>query len=103
MQSLIDDFDPDDREEMMARADALTSTLLETGLVERSPDDELLNLDYVVKAMRRKSSKMVGEVKAFYRALSSYDDDDAEMAAAQDSLETFGPILLEDLNEAKGK
>lgn len=102
LQSLIDDFDPEDREEMKTRADVLTSTLLETGLIERSPDDHLLSLDYVVKSMRMKSSKMAEEVESFYRALSSYRDDD-NMELAQGALETFGPVLLEDLKQARKK
>ena len=102
LQSLIDEFDPDDREEMKTRADVLTSTLLETGLVERSPDDDLLGLDYAVKAMRMKSSKKARQVASFYRALSSYDDDEP-METAKESLEEFGQVLLDDLNEAKEK
>jgi hypothetical protein len=102
LQSLVDDFDPDEREEMKARADVLTSALLDSGLVLRSPDDYLLGLDYAVKALGMKSSKMSWAVSLFYRALSSYDDDD-DMDSAQESLEAFAPVLLEDLNRAKEK
>jgi hypothetical protein len=103
LQSLIDEFDRDDREEMKARADALTSTLFRTGLIHRSPDDYLLRLDHAVKAMGMKSSEMARQVASFYRALSRYDDDDHSMWDAQESLEVFGPVLLKDLREAKEK
>lgn len=102
LQSLMNDFDENDREEMKARADVLTSALLETGLVPRSPDDYLLGLDYAVKAMGMRSRKVARHVMSFYRALSSYDEDD-RMDEARESLETFGPVLLEDLNQAKAK
>lgn len=102
LDSLINDFDPEDREEMKTRADVLTSTLLETGLIERSPDDHLLSLDDVVKSLRMESSKMTEDVESFYRALSSYRDDD-NMEVAQEALEKFGPVLLEDLNQARKK
>jgi hypothetical protein len=103
LESLIDEFDYQDREEMKTRADVLTSTLLETGLIERSQDDYLLGLDDVVKSLRMKSSKMAGDVASFYHALSSYDEDYDAMESAHQSLQEFGPVLLEDLKQAKAK
>jgi hypothetical protein len=103
LDSLIDEFDPDDREEMQTRADMLTDALLESGLVARSPDDYLLSLDDVVKSLRMKSSKMAGDVVSFYRALSSYEEDYDAMESAHESLQKFGPVLLEDLKQAKAK
>src|SRR5437667_12448259 len=76
LTSLMDDFDAEDREEMKARADVLTTLLLATGLIPRSPDDDFLNLDYAVKSLGGNSRKMARQVRKFYAALSSYDDDD---------------------------
>jgi hypothetical protein len=103
LESLIDEFDLDDREEMKTRTDLLTEALLESGLVARSPDDYLLGFDEIVKSLRMKSRKMAGGVVSFYRALSSYEEDYDAMERARDSLHDFGPVLLEYLKQAKAK
>ena len=44
-------------------------------MIPRSPDDELLNLDYAVRSLRGDSRKMALQVKRFYAALSSYENE----------------------------
>src|SRR5947207_3065516 len=90
LESLLNDFDSHDREEMKTRADVLTSTLLETGLIERWPDDYLLGLDDVVKSLGMKSRKMAEYAASFYAALSSYEDDYGAVEDALVSLQEFG-------------
>jgi hypothetical protein len=104
LTSLMDEFDAEDREEMRTRADVLTTLLLATGLIARSPDDDFLNLDYALKSLGGNSRKMAQQVRKFYAVLSSYDDDaENSMEEARELLEEFGPVVLNDLTAAKEK
>jgi hypothetical protein len=102
LEALIDEFDPDNREEMKTRADVLTGLLFESGLIPDSVDEEFLDLDDVLGALGKRSSRVVANAARFYNWLSTYDDLAERLSSlAHKDLQIFGKALLEDLKEAK--